>query len=45
MNTTITIKKETYQRLRSFGKMGQTFDELINELLTEILQEKRSLNE
>ena len=36
MKTTITIKKETCQKLRSIGKMGQSFDELINELLIKV---------
>ena len=33
MNTTITIKKETHQKLQSLGKKGQTFDDVVSELL------------
>jgi predicted CopG family antitoxin len=31
--TTITIRKDTRLRLQTCGKMGQTFDEVINELI------------
>jgi len=36
MKTTITIRKETYYKLQKFGKMGQSFDDLINELLKKL---------
>ena len=36
MKTTITIRRETYSKLQKFGKMGQSFDDLIDELLTKL---------
>jgi len=30
---TITIRCETHRQLQSIGKMGQTFDDVISELL------------
>lgn len=32
---TIKLKKETYERLRSHGNMGESFDDLINRILDE----------
>jgi len=34
--TTISIKKNTKNRLEKYGRKGQTWDELINEILDEI---------
>jgi len=34
--TTISIKKKTKNRLEKHGRKGQTWDELINEMLDEI---------
>jgi len=31
--TTISIKRETRQKLQNLGKMGQSFDEVITELI------------
>lgn len=31
--TTIAIKKQTHNKLMEIGSKGQTFDEIINELL------------
>jgi len=31
--TTIAVNKTTAKRLQKIGKMGQTYDDLINELL------------
>jgi len=40
MNTTITIKKETHQDLQSLGKKGQTYDQIIRELISKWDYEK-----
>ena len=32
-NVTITISRATHERIKSHGKMGQTFDTLINQIL------------
>ena len=33
MNTTIPITKKTKERLKKYGKMGETWDSLINRVL------------
>lgn len=38
--TTISVKKETKKRLEDKGKKGQTFDELINELIDKIEKQR-----
>lgn len=37
---TISVKIETYQKLKSIGKMGQSFDEVISELVEKPLEGK-----
>jgi len=37
---TISIRPETHQRLLSIGKMGQSFDEVISELVEKLLEGK-----
>ncbi len=37
MSTSIPIKKKTRDELRRYGKKGETWDELINRLLSENL--------
>lgn len=34
--TTITVKKDTKKRIISLGKMNQSFDELLNEIITHV---------
>jgi len=34
--TTITVKKNTKKRIASLGKMNQSFDELLNEIITHV---------
>jgi len=34
--TTITVKKNTKERIVSLGKMNQSFDELLNEIITHV---------
>lgn len=34
MTTTIPLEKETRERLRSFGKKGETYDEVLRRLMT-----------
>ena len=36
--TTISISTETHQKLQALGKMGQTFDDVISELLRKELE-------
>ena len=33
---TIKVKEPTYERLRSYGKMGESFDDLINRLIDKL---------
>ena len=33
---TLKIKEKTHERLRNFGKKGETFDDVINRLLDEV---------
>ncbi len=40
--TTIKIRKETRDVLKSVGKKGETYDEIINRLLDRVLRRKRS---
>jgi len=35
MNTTIPITKKTKERLKKYGKMGETWDSLLNRILDE----------
>jgi len=35
MNTTIPITKKTKERLKKYGKMGETWDALLNRILDE----------
>lgn len=37
MKTSIPLKKETRERLRRYGKKGETWDELVNRILQEAL--------
>jgi hypothetical protein len=34
MTTTIPIEKETRERLRSFGRKGETYDQVLQRLMT-----------
>jgi len=34
MVTTILVEKETRERLRSFGKKGETYDEILRRLMS-----------
>jgi len=34
--TTISVKKNTKKRIVSLGKMNQSFDELLNEIITHV---------
>jgi hypothetical protein len=34
MATTISIEKETRERLRSFGRKGETYDQILRRLLS-----------
>jgi len=34
--TTITVKKNTKKRIVSLGKMNQSFDELLNEIISHV---------
>jgi hypothetical protein len=40
--TTIKVKAETRDTLKSVGKKGETYDEIINRLLDRALRRKRS---
>ncbi len=40
--TTIKIRKETRDVLKSVGKKGETYDEIINRLLDRVLRRKRT---
>jgi hypothetical protein len=40
--TTIKIKPQTRDTLKSVGKKGETYDEIINRLLDRVLRRKRS---
>lgn len=40
--TSIKIKKETRDVLKSVGKKGETYDDIINRLLDRVLRRKRS---
>ena len=40
--TTIKVKKETRDVLKSVGKKGETYDDIINRLLDRVLRRKRS---
>ena len=35
MKTTITLEVETKKRLQKYGKMGESYDQLINRILDE----------
>jgi len=37
--TTMKLSKETLQRLREFGKMGDTFEDVVNRLLDDTKDE------
>jgi hypothetical protein len=39
--TTIKIRKETRDVLKSVGKKGETYDDIINRLLDRVLRRKR----
>ena len=38
---TLSIGVETYQRLKGFGKFGESFDDLFNRILNELEECKR----
>lgn len=38
---TVTLKRTTKERLKSFGKMGESYDALINRILDQIEQAKK----
>ncbi len=40
--TTIKIRQGTRDALKSVGKKGETYDEIINRLLDRVLRRKRS---
>jgi len=40
--TTIKIKQQTRDALKSVGKKGETYDDIINRLLDRALRRKRS---
>lgn len=40
--TCIKISRETRDALKSIGKKGETYDEVINRLLDRVLRRKRS---
>lgn len=40
--TSIKIRKETRDVLKSVGKKGETYDDIINRLLDRVLRRKRS---
>lgn len=40
--TSIKIRKETRDVLKSVGRKGETYDEIINRLLDRVLRRKRS---
>jgi len=40
--TSIKIKKETRDVLKSVGKKGETYDDIINKLLDRVLRRKKS---
>ena len=39
VNTTIQIAKETRDRLKSFGKKGDNYDEVLNLIMDELNQQ------
>ncbi len=39
--TSIKVKKETRDVLKSIGKKGETYDDIINRLLDRVLRRKR----
>lgn len=40
--TSIKIRKETRDVLKSVGKKGETYDDIINKLLDRVLRRKKS---
>ena len=40
--TSIKVRKETRDVLKSVGKKGETYDEIINRLLDRVLRRKRN---
>ena len=38
--TTISLKQETYEHLKKLGKMGQSFDDLILELIMKFKEDE-----
>ena len=36
MRSTVEIKKETRERLKGYGKKGETYDKLLNRLLDDV---------
>ena len=40
--TSIKVRKETRDVLKSVGKKGETYDEIINRLLDRVLRRRRS---
>ena len=36
MKTTLTVRKQTAEKLQSLGKMGQSFDDVITELINKV---------
>jgi len=44
-NTTQKISKDTLKRLREFGKMGETFDDVVNRLLDDTDEELEDVDE
>jgi hypothetical protein len=39
--TTIKIRKDTRDTLKSIGKKGETYDDILNRLLDRVLRRKR----
>ena len=44
MTTTITIHGKTKNRVLSYGRMGETYDDVINRLLTENVKQKERID-
>ena len=45
MKTTQKLEEETLERLRDHGKMGDSFDSVVNRLLDEIESEDEEIDE
>ena len=42
MSSTVTLKKETIERLKRLGKFGESWDELMDRILVELENKKES---